>query len=143
MRSGHDVFDPDLDPPPVRVAGLDRDSVVRFQRLVVNPFLAVSVFVLIVALCRIAVEKRWPTLFGIGVALFVVDGFLVHYHCLDCGKTGWLIRYRRHSCPTVVSRWQLGDSRRLRGPGVRLQLTAWLIVLASVFVLALIFWFSH
>lgn len=143
MQSGHDVYDPDLDPPHQTVARLDRDSIVRFQRLLVNPFLAVSLFVVIVALCRIAVEKHWPALFELGVALLVLDVFLVQYHCLDCGNTGWLLRYRRHSCPTVVSRWQHGDPRRFRGPGVRLRLTAWLILLASAFVLAMIFWMAH
>ena len=51
MQSGPDLFDRELDPQPPTRVGPDRDTVVPFQRLVVNPFLAVTVFVIIVALC--------------------------------------------------------------------------------------------
>jgi hypothetical protein len=140
VHSGPDLFDRELDPQPQRRVGPDRDTVVPFQRLLVNPFLAVAVFVLVVALWREGVTRRSPALFQLGVGLLLVDVFLVQYHCLDCGATGWLLRYRRHACPTVLSRWQRGESRRFRGPGVRLQLVAWVTLVAAVFVLAVIFW---
>ena len=142
MQSGPDLFDRELDPQPPSWVGQGRDTVVPFQRLVVNPFLAVLVFVMIVALWREGVTRRSPALFQLGVGLLLVDVFLVQYHCLDCGATGWLLRYRRHACPTVMSRWQRQEWRRFRGPGVRLQLVVWLILVAAVFVLALILWIS-
>jgi hypothetical protein len=37
----------------------------------------------------------------------------------------------------VVARWELGERRRFRGPGVRAQLWLWFIVLASACVLGL------
>jgi hypothetical protein len=114
--------------------------VVPFQRLVVNPFLAVLVFIIIVALWREGVTRRSPALFQLGVGLVLVDVFLLQYHCLDCGATGWLLRYRRHACPTVMLRWQRGEWRRFRGPGVKLQLVAWLILVAAALVLILIMW---
>jgi hypothetical protein len=142
VQRGPDVFDRELDPQPQRPAGLNRDTVVPFQRLVVNPFLAVLVFVIIVALWREAVIRRMPVLFQLGMGLLVVDALLVQYHCLDCGATGWLLRYRRHACSRVLSRWQHGEWRRFRGPGVKIQLVAWLIIVAGAFVLMLILWIA-
>jgi len=140
VQSGPDVFDRELDPQPQIPARADSASVLPFQRLLVNPFLAVLVCVIIVALWREAYarESRW--LFQLGVALTIVVVFLFQYHCLDCGVTGWLLRYRQHACPTVVSRMQRREWRRFRGPGVRLQLAAWLIFVAGAFVLAIINW---
>ena len=103
MQSGPDVFDRDIDPQPRRPARSDRGSIVPSQRLIVNPFLAVLGFVIIVAIWREAFSRRSSGLFQLGAALLLVVGFLVQYHCLDCGATGWLIRCRRHACPTVVA----------------------------------------
>jgi hypothetical protein len=142
VQPGPDVFDPDLDPPPRRTANPDRESIVEFQRLVVNPFLAVLVFIVIVAVFRTSLAKRTSSLFEIGVVLFVIDVFLIQYHCLDCGATGWLLRFRRHACGAVQARWQRGERRRFRGPGVRIQLAVWLVFLAAVTMLGLITWIS-
>ena len=143
MQSGHDVFDRELDPQPQRPARPDSASIVPFQRLVVNPFLAVFGFIIVAALWYEAFSRHAPAFFQFGVGLLVVAVLLVQYHCLDCGATGWLLRYRRHACPTVVWRWQRGEWRRFRGPGVRLQLTAWLIFLAGMVVLVLIAWIGR
>jgi hypothetical protein len=140
VESGPDIFDRELDPQPHRPAGPQRDTVVPFQRLVVNPFLAVLVFIIIVWLWSEGLKWQSPALFQLGVGLLIVDVFLVQFHCLDCGATGWLLRYRRHACPTVLARWGRSEWRRFRGPGVRLQLASWLILLASVTVLVLILW---
>ena len=140
MQSGPDVFDRDIDPQPRRPARSDRGSIVPSQRLIVNPFLAVLGFVIIVAIWREAFIRRSSGLFQLGAALLLVVGFLVQYHCLDCGATGWLIRCRRHACPTVVARWALGERRRFRGPGVRFQLCIWFVLLASACVLWLASW---
>ncbi len=137
MQSGADVFDPDLDPQPRRPARGQSASILPFQRLVANPFLAVLLFVIVVALWHGAFVRHAPWLFQLGLGLSLVAFFLVQYHCLDCGATGWLIRYRRHACPAVVARWQRGERRRFRGPGVRLQLWAWFVSLAAACVLGL------
>jgi hypothetical protein len=142
VQPGPDVFDPDLDPPPRRTASPDRESIVEFQRLVVNPFLAVLVFIVIVALFRTALVKRSWSLFDIGVVLFGIDVFLIQYHCLDCGATGWLLGVRRHVCGAVQARWQRGERRRFRGPGVRIQLVVWLVFLLAVTMLGLIIWIA-
>ena len=138
MLPGPDVFDPDLDPHPQRSGGPRSDSIAPYQRLIVNPFLAVLLFVIVLAIVRTALRTRALGLFQLGVGLVLVDLFLVQYHCLDCGATGWLLRYRRHACPTVLTRWQRGEQRRFRGPSVRIQLVGWLVLLGSAFVMGLI-----
>jgi catechol 2,3-dioxygenase-like lactoylglutathione lyase family enzyme len=131
VPSSVDVFDRDLDPQPRRSLDPRRVSIGPYQRLIVNPFLAVLLFVIIIALGRMAFRTDTLGLFPFLVLLIVVDVFLVQYHCLDCGATGWLVRYRRHGCATVVTRFQRGEMRRFRGPGVRSQLAMWLILLAA------------
>ena len=137
MQSGPDVFDPDLDPQPRRSLDPAHVTIAPYQRLIVNPFLTVLVFVIVVGIVRIAIQTETAGLFALAVGLLVVDVFLVQYHCLDCGATGWLRRYRRHTCPTVIARWQRGEHRRIRGPSVKLQLAGWLVLLAAAAALGL------
>lgn len=66
MQSGPDVFDRDIDPQPRRPPRSDRGSIVPFQRLIVNPFLAVLGFVIIVAIWREAFSRRSSGLFQLG-----------------------------------------------------------------------------
>ena len=61
---------------------------------------------------------------------------LFHYHCLDCGRTGRLTRWKRHVCPEVARRIVEGRPRRLRGPGPLAQTLLWGYVLAVILVLA-------
>ena len=75
MRAGPDVFDRDLDPQPRRPARGNDVSLVPFQRLVVNPFLAVLLFVIVVALWNVAFARRSPGLFQLGVGLVLVAFF--------------------------------------------------------------------
>ena len=138
MQSGPDVYDRDLDPQPRRSLDPAHVSIAPYQRLIVNPFLAVLLFVIILAIVQTAIQTRTAGLFPLGLGLVLVDLFLVQFHCLDCGATGWLLRYRRHACPTVIARWQRGEHRRFRGPSVKLQLAGWIVLLAAAFVLGLV-----
>jgi hypothetical protein len=138
VQSGPDVYDRDLDPQPRRSLDPAHVSIAPYQRLIVNPFLAVLVFVIIVAIALYAIRTEILGLFPFLVILVLLDPFLVQYHCLDCGATGWLIRYRKHGCPTVVARFQLGEHRRFRGPSVKLQLVGWLVSLAAAAVVGLV-----
>jgi hypothetical protein len=76
-------------------------------------------------------------MFEVGFGLLALECLLVQYHCRDCGATGFLVRYRRHTCPAVLARWHHRERPRFRGPGVRAQLVAWLILLLSVAILVL------
>jgi hypothetical protein len=61
--------------------------------------------------------------------------FLIQYHCVDCGATGWALRHRRHACPEEVARWQ--NRRPLpRGlPSVGTQIVMWcFLLLFAVFL---------
>jgi hypothetical protein len=69
------------------------------------------------------------------LVVFVLGLFLVQFHCLDCGATGWLVRYQRHACPKVVARWRSRVVRRFHGPRLRIQLIAWLIVTMAALLL--------
>jgi hypothetical protein len=133
-----DVFDRDLDPAPRRSLDPSSVSIAPFQRLIVNPFLAVLLFVIIIAILRSAAQTQSTALFQLGIGLIAVDVFLVQYHCRDCGATGWVFRYRRHACPTVVARFQRGEWRRFHGPSVKLQLAGWILLLGMVFIVGLI-----
>jgi len=142
VLSGHDVFDRDLDQQPWPVHAPRGGSIAPFQRLIVNPFLAVLIFLVLVAIGRWALaylSRGWIE-FGFGVLAF--DFLLFQYHCRDCGATGWLLGYRNHACPSVVARYSRGEQPRFRGPGVRVQLVIWLVLFASAAVLGSIVLFA-
>jgi hypothetical protein len=139
MDSGSGVFDADLDSPqPLRPVRLQAESVEPFQRLVVNPFLAVLALILVVTFERWAIEHKNLGSFEVAFGLIGLCFFLIQYHCRDCGATGFLLRFRKHVCPTVLARWNQRERPRFRGPGVRAQLLGWFILLASVSILVLI-----
>lgn len=142
MLPRNDVFDRDLDQQPWPVNAPRGGSLVPFQRLIVNPFLAVLTFLALVAAERWAflnLSKGW---FEFGFGLLAFDFFLFQYYCRDCGATGWLVGYRNHACPSVVARYSRGEQPRFRGPDVRVQLVIWLIVIASIGVLGSIVLFA-
>jgi hypothetical protein len=142
VQSGPDLFDRDLDPHPRRSLDPEHISIAPYQRLIVNPFLSVLLLVIIIAIAQKAIQTETFGIFPLLVILILIDVFLVQYHCLDCGATGWLLRYRKHGCPTVVTRFQRGELRRFRGPSVRLQLAMWIVFLLVALVLGLIVLFS-
>src|SRR5262245_59466578 len=94
------TFDRDIDLRPRSLLGLT-GPIESYQRLVANPLLAVSSWVVVVALIRASVQYHRFALFVAGVALFFIAFFLLQFHCLDCGSTGWLLRYGMHACPAV------------------------------------------
>jgi hypothetical protein len=107
-----------------------------YQRIVVNPFLAVVDWVATVALIDAGVRRRSLTLFLCGLVLLFIGFLLPQFHCLDCGATGWLYRFRGHACPSVVARYESGEERRFGVPRVPAQITIWVYFLAG----ALLFW---
>jgi hypothetical protein len=137
MDPGPGVFDHELDSVPRRLEAPPRETIALYQRLAVNPVLAVLVFTIAAGTLSLALKVRSPRLFALAVGLYFMDLFLFQYHCFDCKATGWLLRYRRHVCPAVVARWHGAQLPRFCGPAVRIQLAAWLILLASLFVLGL------
>ena len=107
--------DLDFDPPAAGATmARRRPTPSEYQRLVANPFLAV--FWLIV-LVRASHARPWPSRSllassGSPLAACSALGYLLQYHCLDCGPTGLLFRWRSHACPTRLARQQTGRARR-------------------------------
>jgi hypothetical protein len=138
VEPGRATFDPDLDLQPRRPSPDPNVPVDEYQRLVANPFLAVLGWLAMFGLLREAVRRQNLAMFMTGIILLFVAFFFLQFHCLDCGATGWLLRSWAHACPAVVARRQSGLVRRIRGPGLKLQLVAWFIFLTAVFVLGMV-----
>jgi hypothetical protein len=140
------VHDPELDAPrtearrPQGPVHLPQET----MRLLANPFLTVSLFFF--GLWSAVVAERYKNihilLLGV-IVVFTSVGFL-HYHCLDCGTTGFLFRWRRHECERVLVRRINGQVRRWRGPNPTAQTILWGYALLIVSILAGIAWrFAH
>jgi hypothetical protein len=132
------IHDPDLDPPQGRAASSRRPPAFpqEFQRLIANPFLALCWVVILFAVLRQAVHAKSLPLAGVVLLGLVAAGYLLHYHCLDCGATGRLFRWKTHACTSVVVRQQTGRVRRLRGPNPMLQTILWAYLLIPLLLLA-------
>jgi hypothetical protein len=136
---GHD---PDIDPPHRRRHRWPADVPREFQRLLANPFLALVVFVagfeFWIAIVRYSdAPLVWHTLFGIGSVVFPVC--LLHYHCLDCGHTGWFFRWKKHACDTVLARQYADLSPRLRLPSPTVQAVLWTyLIIGGVLITAIL-----
>jgi hypothetical protein len=125
--------DPDFD-RPARTGPRPTAAVARYyQRLVLNPFLAVVGGCLTYAVARL--DRSAPAWVLPIVAAGVVGAyFLLQYHCLDCGATGWYRGWRRHACPRVCERWGDPFSHGMPlFPSPATQLVLWF----AVFVVAL------
>jgi hypothetical protein len=129
------TFDRELDVTPGRPAFSPRESFAGYQRLIANPFPTVLGWVAVYFMIRLAIQNHGLLLFVAGIGLFLASAALLQYHCLDCGKSGWLFRYSRHACESVIARWRRREVRRFRGPGVKVQLVLWLYLLVSALVL--------
>jgi hypothetical protein len=121
------VQDPEFDAPRAAVRRPDGAVLVpqETQRLFANPFLAVAILLFGLALLANGPVNRQPG--GLVAALVMVlssVGFL-HYHCLDCGKTGLLFLWRHHECERVLFRRLTGRVRRWRGPTPVVQTILW------------------
>ena len=135
MESGRTMLDRDLDIQSPRPTRDSIEPVERCQRLVANPFLAVLAWLVTFKLVSESVKRQNLAMFMSGTTLLFVAFFLLQFHCLDCGATGWLLRSWAHACPAVVARRRSQAVRRFRGPGLKLQLAAWFIFLTAAFIL--------
>jgi hypothetical protein len=136
---GQGTFDRDVDSQPGRPPRVPIESLPEYQRIVVNPFLGVLTWLVMFALIRAGVRSQSSTLFLIGLSLLFVAFVFLQFHCLDCGATGWLFRYRRHACPSVVARYQNREVGRFRVPNVKIQMTIWFYLLAGALFLLVLF----
>ena len=138
------IHDPDLDPPRTRARRTRRPMPLPQEtlRLVANPFLAVSV--ILFGLIGLFTALRSRSLVSLSCALAALAGsvLFLHYHCLDCGATGLLFRWRRHECERVLIRRLTGQTRRLRGPTPTVQTIVWGYFLLGLAILAEILYYS-
>ncbi len=135
MESVRGTFDPDLDLLPRQARPQPMGPVEGYQRFVANPLLGVLGWIIAFALVRESI-RRHQLEFFVWAMLFVVVGLVfLQFHCLDCGKTGCLLRARVHICAAVVARRQSGVVGRFHGPGIKTQLVAWFVILAAGLVL--------
>jgi hypothetical protein len=132
------TFDRDLDPQPRQEPADQGEPIEQYQRLVANPFLTVLAWLIVFVMLREGVRRQNAGLFMTGIALIFVAFFLLQFHCLDCGATGWLLRSWAHACPAVDARRQNKVVRRWHGPGLKTQLAMWLVVIFAAHVLGMI-----
>jgi hypothetical protein len=108
------------------------------KRLLVNPFLVVMDWLLAVSILRAAFKRADSVLFEVGAVLLLLSFFLLQYHCLDCGATGWMLLRRRHACPVEVRRRRNGRPPRWGVPSVGIQIVVWCYLLVAVVLIWLI-----
>ncbi|MHC5537568.1 hypothetical protein ACYOEI_04980 [Singulisphaera rosea] len=129
------IHDPEFDVPrrPPRV--VLESQLAAHQRLVANPFLAfLALIVWVMGIHFAYSSKDLPILIMFLLGLIGI-GLLFQYHCLDCGSTGNLLRWRRHACERVIARQESGRVRRFRGPNPAIQTLLWsyMAILAAIF----------
>jgi len=126
------AFDPDLDTATYPTASSLGDPA-PYQRMIANPLLAAVALLGVWALFRYALEIRNLALFLATVFAAVVCPMLIQYHCLDCGRTDFALRSRRHVCVAVAHRRRIDDDSSW-APALRSQVKGWVIasVLAGI-----------
>jgi hypothetical protein len=133
------LHDPHLDPMPSRHAANGQVgspwSPQEYQRLVANPFLALLGLVFWFAALRQALATRNLILVGLVLLGLIAVAYLLQYHCLDCGATGLLFRWKRHACERVRSRQTGNQVRRFRGPNPTTQVLLWVYLLGGLAIL--------
>src|SRR5262249_13185234 len=114
-----------------------------YLRLVANPFLAASAglawlwFLFHVVAEFVSMRSPFtPVVALVMVGLLALIVPLFQYHCLDCGATGRLSRWRRHICMVSASRRERGRPRRLRGPSPPAQVVLWFWFVLTAGILA-------
>ena len=132
------AFDPDLDMaarPRPNVAG----DVARHQRLIVNPLLAALALLGVWELLRHSLAVRNVYLFLASLFAGAVSLLLIQFHCLDCGRTDFILRSHRHACAAVVRR-QMADEEPFLPPLVKTQVKAWgILFVTALILLAIVF----
>jgi hypothetical protein len=132
------TFDREVDSNPGTTAHVQLKSLGKHQRIVVNPFLAVLAWVAVLGMMRKSLEIRSMPLLMAAFGLMLFACLLLQFHCLDCGATGWLARWRNHACPAVVMRVLSGETPRFPGLSVMAQLIAWFVLVGAVLVLSMV-----
>ena len=129
--------DPDFDHPARAEHRPSADVARYYQRLVVNPFLAVITGC---ATCAAAMLARSVGIYWVlpTVTIGVILAFtFLQYHCLDCGATGMYRRWRQHACPHVCDRWRYPFSyRMLLFPSPSTQLVLWFFLFLLALMMA-------
>jgi hypothetical protein len=138
VEPGQGTFDRELDTQVRRPVSDSLEPIDGYQRLVANPFLALLAWLVAFGLMSESMKRQNAALLMTGIILLFVACFFLQFHCLDCGMTGWLLRSWAHACPAVVARRQSQVVRRFHGPGLKLQLVAWFILLMAVFILGIV-----
>ncbi len=109
-----------------------------YLRLVANPFLGIFALVIWLGLMYVILRGAAGPFTLLAIALSLASlallPRLLHYHCLDCGRTGLLTSWRRHICPSVVARRFEGRARRWHGPTPTVQVLLWLWFFAALLV---------
>lgn len=127
------TFDPDLDTPRARPWARARnafgEAVAEYHRLIANPLPAVLGLVAAWAVLHYSLQTRNLPLFVIALVLIGLCPFLIQYHCLDCGRTDFAVRSRRHACEATQRRWRSGEASGRTPPRLRTQIKAWIWLL--------------
>jgi hypothetical protein len=129
------TFDPDLDTPQTRPRSLPGQSVAEYQRLLANPLLAIVGLIGAWAVLRYSLQIRNLPLFLIALVLTALCPFLIQFHCLDCGRSDFAFRSRRHVCNATLQRMRRDEPARRRPPRLRSQVKAWVWSLLSAVVI--------
>jgi hypothetical protein len=132
---GHPTFDRHVDAPVPSVIWPDYSEIRSYYRVVVNPFLAVLAWLAALGLIRLTIHWRRPWLLLLALLVLCASSLLFQFHCLDCGKTGYLHRLGRHRCDRVWLRWHTGTAERWRCPTAPAQLMIWCYVAVGAAVL--------
>lgn len=124
--------------PGLLSGGLDGEPE-AYLRLLANPFLGLLYLVGWLVFLYESVVGGFagaltPMLIVVLIAGLGLVPYLMEYHCLDCGETGRLIRWRRHLCHRSLARREAGQRRLLRGPTPPVQVALWLWVLLAMAV---------
>jgi hypothetical protein len=127
------VFDQDHDVPVRPRLAVPIDVLADYQRLVVNPLLAILVAVVGTFLIQSALRTKNLFLFGASVGLLLLAFLLIQFHCLDCRSTGWYLHASRHACDPVLDRYSKRGPRP-RGLSLRTQRLIWVYILVSIIV---------
>lgn len=136
-------------PPPdpefetARIGPLDGDlgaEPEKFLRMLANPFLSFFYLVLWFGAMYESVAGGFagplmPMLIVVLIAALGLVPTLAQYHCLDCGATGRLLRWRRHSCQKSIERKITGRSRSMVLPNPPLQIVLWIWIVMTAALL--------
>ena len=111
-----------------------------YLRLVANPFLGFTYLLVWVMVLYHSAFGGFAgpltpilitvLLFGLGL----IPTFM-QFHCLDCGDTGRLFRWRKHVCHHALVRREAGIRRRVRGPTPTVQVVLWIWIMMALVLL--------